>query len=767
MSPSLRRLLLVLSGMLGVFVVAELTSRVVVSESSPAIRWYDASAQLKVEQMDDVADVDVVFAGTSMAWQAFVPAIFDDDTGLESYNAGLNGGTPEVMERWLVEEVVPRTQPTAVVWGLSSYDLAPAYGSQQRNAYDDAPETRTGALAAIDNRASDWSVLIRNRAVLRSVGDVTGREAEDRRREFDQADRTLGDDGERLDFDVDISSDRRDITRTRLTGFTPDPDDLLRISNTIRSLQRDGIEVILVQLPVPERFIDAHPNGASDYQTVAPALEALATMMQTRLLRLDDGFTDDDFVDFTHLTKPATSEFTEGFAAAYRVGRDDRGSDGEALPVDPPNETPGDDCATEIVVDEYGFKVEVQRCGDEPPPVFEEDPPDEVDVEIARRYVDELVEVFVMRPCREAFAESIPELSGKSAVDAAVAEARTALSETIELCGTPEFGAAWSQAISQLEIAASITRPVVDDASIPETASRTLSAISALRVQLAGKSPLTASHAWSQLDEIQSRRALVAADRSGAPVQTLAIGSSITLHGIDQLDMSAQLTDTFLNGAFGGGDPPVLEMAYPRLIEDIATPERVIWGITSHRLLTPTNGDCAALARPESQEFRAAMFPDLRDEFTDTELIFGPDLDDTPIDTGPVGESLDTRFDGPGDRERIPIDFRGIPSTVTRYPDPQLCPQMFESLERTIDLVRASGADLTMVVMPVHPDLIALAPESHAQALEMLEGLTSALGVDLFTIEQPLDDSETHDGWHPNGVGRMRLTADLIELLDL
>ncbi len=50
----------------------------------------------KIGQMDRVGSTDVVFAGTSMAWQGLDPATFTaiDTEGRSAYNAGLAGGIP-------------------------------------------------------------------------------------------------------------------------------------------------------------------------------------------------------------------------------------------------------------------------------------------------------------------------------------------------------------------------------------------------------------------------------------------------------------------------------------------------------------------------------------------------------------------------------------------------------------------------------------------------------------------------------------------------
>ena len=52
--PRSRRISFILLGVVAAVLLSELVARAVVHSSSEAIRWYDATAQAKVEQMDDL-----------------------------------------------------------------------------------------------------------------------------------------------------------------------------------------------------------------------------------------------------------------------------------------------------------------------------------------------------------------------------------------------------------------------------------------------------------------------------------------------------------------------------------------------------------------------------------------------------------------------------------------------------------------------------------------------------------------------------------------
>ena len=351
-------------GVVAVLLAGEAAARAVVSTTAPTVEWYDQTTALKVDQMEDLDTVSVVFAGTSSAAQAFVPDVYDFISGDTSYNVALAGGTPDVMERWLVEEVVPRTRPTTVVWGLTSLDVAPEYGDASGLAYNEARATRTGTLAAADRWFSARSVLVRERPVLRSPDELLGDAGEARELGQERAEQTLGPQGERLDFAVDVSAQRQAITEARLANFTVDPTDTERIARSVADLQELGVEVILVELPVPQRFVAAHPNGAADHDRVGVALSELAEEAGVRFLDLSRSFLDSDFVDFTHLDQAAARRFTAIAWEALDSGRSDvvqpdpnAGSEQTAPPQRP------EQCETETVTDEYGAFVEICVLG--------------------------------------------------------------------------------------------------------------------------------------------------------------------------------------------------------------------------------------------------------------------------------------------------------------------------------------------------------------------------------------------------------------------
>ena len=299
-------------GVLVVVVGAEIGARVVESVGPPALRWYDVVTQLKVEQMTELERAEVVFAGTSMVWQGLDPEAFTEMDGRIAYNAALAGGVPEVMERWLTDEVAPRLHPKLVVWGLSSLDFSSTYGSANRERYDDALETRQGVLASFERRAAAVSALVRYRGVLRSFEHLFEGD------EFEEAAALLSVGGARRDFSIDVSDLRGEIVASRLYDYSLDLADIAAIHRTVRILEERGITVVLLQMPTPERYTALHPAGHEDLLRTYATIDAIADTLELSLIDLSDGYSADDFVDFTHLNEASVRDLTGRLAAALR-----------------------------------------------------------------------------------------------------------------------------------------------------------------------------------------------------------------------------------------------------------------------------------------------------------------------------------------------------------------------------------------------------------------------------------------------------------------
>lgn len=334
-----------------VLVVAEVAARGVTSRTTDEIRWYDAAAQQRIELLDERGDtVDVVFAGTSAAWQALVPAEFAAATGRDSINVGLAGAIPTVMGPWLTEQVAPRTSPELVVWGLTPLDFAPAYGGPQEDAYATAVETADGWLADLDRSASSVSTLVASRRLLRSPSALFGSAETERRDDLTDAADLTGPDGERIAFDADVTEQGVAIQRARLADYAIDPRDVEAVADAIATLHAAGTTVVLVEVPVPDRFVDQLPDPQNDVAATRAAIIELGESTDSDVILMGDAFGDTNFVDDIHVDASAAAQTTRWIAEILTT-----------MESGAPDAVDGV-CADVEVVDEVGFVVPIGVC---------------------------------------------------------------------------------------------------------------------------------------------------------------------------------------------------------------------------------------------------------------------------------------------------------------------------------------------------------------------------------------------------------------------
>lgn len=297
----LRRPLTLLAAVLAVFLLAEGAVRVLTTGMPEPVTWYHEIAQAKTEQLADVdGPLDYVFAGTSQTYHGIDPAVVDERLGTASYNAGIPAAVPDVQRRWLLDTVLPSVEVDTVVWALSSVDLNAARPQRMAPVYDSAFATRRGILASADRWLAARSELFHYR---RTLADPQQWSSDDD--PLDRARRVLLSSGKRKPAGEDTSdAERRRIRRDVIGDYEPGGHMTVTIRETVADLRRRGIDVVFAWLPEAPRYVELLPDERLHDEAKAE-VERLATDLGVPLLDLGEGYTDDDFVDFTHLDEAA------------------------------------------------------------------------------------------------------------------------------------------------------------------------------------------------------------------------------------------------------------------------------------------------------------------------------------------------------------------------------------------------------------------------------------------------------------------------------
>lgn len=277
-----------------VVVVAELLVRWADPYLPAPDLWADQATAVKVTQLDAIGArgcVDVVFAGSSMARDAFDPGAFSatDPARRSAYNAALDAASPPLLERWLLDQVLPRAHPATVVLGLASFDLN-QHASLPNTAFDAhrrAPSSARGAANRLEAWFTEELALVRHRAALRDPDELV--RSFGRWRRGEKADRpsttgiegVLAPDGHGLSrralrYRGDTGV-RRFVARELLNDFELSEQRVDALTALVDALQRQGIEVVLVPLPVTRDYVALHPRGDQDQAEFLAAIASIAT----------------------------------------------------------------------------------------------------------------------------------------------------------------------------------------------------------------------------------------------------------------------------------------------------------------------------------------------------------------------------------------------------------------------------------------------------------------------------------------------------------
>lgn len=320
-----RRWLGVVLGALAVLIVAEVTVRAVEPRLPEPPHWFSPSAARLVREMDaaraDGRRGGLTVAGSSMAGRGLIPSVLASGTreGTPAHNVALGGGGQTTLqERWLLEEVVPRTRPDSVVWGLSSLDFNAARRPETIDRYDRARATRHGPFAAADRTLAEVSALAEHRSSLRDPylmsQILTGADrgsglpvrTTDRAITFEHREPPLP--PARLE-----AMRRRQVAYARevqLREYSVGRAELDAFRRTLRGLRRDDIRTAVVLMPVTQQFIDAHPRGARDFTRWKRAVRRIARDERVLLLDATRSMPVSAFRDLEHLDRAGARAFS-------------------------------------------------------------------------------------------------------------------------------------------------------------------------------------------------------------------------------------------------------------------------------------------------------------------------------------------------------------------------------------------------------------------------------------------------------------------------
>lgn len=329
-----------------VLVLAELGVRATADRFPTPNTWYHPSAQVKVDQMQAIADAGqrrpVVVVGTSQMAMGVDPAVLSSALPGHpgTYNAALLAGYPPVTRRFVPEEVVPRLQPELVVLGVSHLDLQEG----PEPPYDEALATSRSRWAAAERWLSQRSYLVRHREALRDLARwpslVAGTTASLVERYRTAA---IGPEGvwtypregscrdpQPVEPDDDLAIERAQPGGEAVGPRPVDPERVAAVWEVVAGLEAQGIDVAVVLAPLPDCHFEVADDRAA-WEAARSELAAGAEDHGATWIDVTDEVGDDGlYYDTGHLHEAGSARFSalladalvaEGLVVDGAVGR--------------------------------------------------------------------------------------------------------------------------------------------------------------------------------------------------------------------------------------------------------------------------------------------------------------------------------------------------------------------------------------------------------------------------------------------------------------
>ncbi len=319
--------------MFAVIGVAEAGVRVAESRLPEPLRYFSGQSQSVINDMDVLAangvTSRVTFVGTSMVRRDVDAARVEKELkwpDTSAHNVALPGSQTTVVQRWLLEEVVPRLKPRVVVWGISTLDFNSGRPDHPIDQYNAARASQQGLFGSLD-RGLETSALSEHRDALRDPFELKSA-AQGTATKYLQQKSLKARATWRLEYDSKTPEQLKKMKANhlltvrdkQLKDFQVGDAELQAFRETVAALQRQGINVVIVIMPVPSDYLPLHPKGEAQFVQWQRQITQEAKQLNVSVI--DDlvrSMPDSAFRDYEHLwPEPAREVFTPKLTARLK-----------------------------------------------------------------------------------------------------------------------------------------------------------------------------------------------------------------------------------------------------------------------------------------------------------------------------------------------------------------------------------------------------------------------------------------------------------------
>ncbi len=326
-----RRILSFIAGFLVVVIGAELGVRIVHHRLTEPDLYFSDPATIDVKSMNKLAAhgirSDLTFVGTSMVRRDIDPNLVEKQiSGVNwAHNVALPGAQTTIIDRWLLQEVVPRLHPKQVVWGISSLDFNSGRPDHPIDQYNQARATERGFYGDADRVMTNLDLSL-YRDSLRDPYKLYQAYIGNAKKLVDK--RSLSVLATEKLYYKPLSpaallklkkNHFKTVRDKQLHNFRIGTDEIASYKHVITSLQKEHIPLTIVIMPVTTAYLKAHPHGAADYLRWKATVTSVARSYHVTVIDVSRSMPDSAFHDVEHLFVPQAKQFTKMLSAKLRA----------------------------------------------------------------------------------------------------------------------------------------------------------------------------------------------------------------------------------------------------------------------------------------------------------------------------------------------------------------------------------------------------------------------------------------------------------------
>jgi hypothetical protein len=319
---------------IGVVVAAEVFARMLLPSLPTDVHtWPRAEIGQKLEQIERMESrgeqVDVLFAGSSLVAAGINPQLFTQQSGLTSYNAAFAGSSMRTVARWVLDIVEPKLSPEVIVIGMASRDVNDG-GPKNLTVYEsfmNSPgyKQETASLAhRLEGSLEDISIFLRYRRRFREPTTLI----EENRTpvEEQRIRKVIGPRGLRVQEPKNyalLSEMRSTLQTGALSDFSLGGAERDAIVEMQDQLQARGVELMLLDMPVNDDYVDAHEAPRHNMVQYRAFVDRLADETGAALIDAQKAFaTTIPYRDILHIDTDARDALTLALAKSWDELRD-------------------------------------------------------------------------------------------------------------------------------------------------------------------------------------------------------------------------------------------------------------------------------------------------------------------------------------------------------------------------------------------------------------------------------------------------------------